>query len=92
MGQVLWTESALDELATLWLEADSVRRQAITAAQAQIDHLLENSPEDVGESRPNQRRVAFVPPLGVVFSVEESKEVAKVLRIWIIPGRSSAPQ
>jgi hypothetical protein len=91
MGQVLWTESALDELAALWLEADSVRRQAITAAQAEIDRLLENSPDDVGESRPNHRRVAFVPPLGVVFSVQESNKAAKVLRIWTIPGRSSAP-
>jgi hypothetical protein len=89
VGQVLWAESALDELATLWLEADSTRRQAITAAQAQIDHLLENSPEDVGESRPGNRRVAFVPPLGVVFSVQASEKSAKVLRVWAIPNRSS---
>jgi hypothetical protein len=86
VGHVLWAESALDELTTLWLEADSTRRAAITAAQAQIDHLLENSPEDVGESRPGNRRVAFVPPLGVVFSVQETKHTAKVLRIWAIPN------
>lgn len=89
MGQVVWAESALDEPATLWLTADSVSRQAITAAQAQIDHLLERSPEDVGESRPGGRRIVFVPPLGVVFSVRESDRAAKVLRIWSIPSRSS---
>lgn len=89
MGNVHWTESALDELATLWLGADSVHRQAITAAQAQIDQLLERTPEEVGESRPGNRRVAFVPPLGVVFSVQESESSAKVLRIWTIPNRSS---
>lgn len=89
MYKVLWTESALGELATLWLEADSGLRQAITAAQAQIDHLLERAPEEVGESRPENRRVAFVPPLGVVFSVRELERLVKVLRIWTIPIRST---
>jgi hypothetical protein len=62
MYTVLWTESSLDELATLWLEADATLRQIITAAQSQIDHLLERSPAELGESRPANRRVAFVPP------------------------------
>ncbi len=62
MYKVHWTESSLDELATLWLDGDSALRQIITAAQSQIDHLLERSPTEVGESQPGNRRVAFVPP------------------------------
>ena len=88
MYKVLWTESSLDELAMLWLEADSALRQTITAAQSQIDHLLERSPAEVGESRPGNRRVAFVPPLGVVFSVREAELLVKVLRVWTISTRA----
>jgi hypothetical protein len=84
MYEVVWTESSLDELATLWLEADSARRPIIAAAQSQIDHLLARYPIEVGESRPGNRRIAFVPPLGVVFSVREAVRVAKVLRVWDI--------
>jgi hypothetical protein len=86
--QVLWTESSSDELATLWLEADAALRPIITAAQSQIDHLLERSPAEVGESRPGNRRVAFVPPLGIVFSVQEADVLVKVLRVWAISTRA----
>ena len=81
MHEVVWTESALEELATLWLAAESSHREAITAAQAQIDHQLERDAAETGESRPGDRRIAFFPPLGVVFSVDDAQRRAKVLRI-----------
>jgi hypothetical protein len=87
MHEVVWTESALEELATLWLEADSVLREAIAAAQSQADRRLESNPSEAGESRPGDRRIAFFPPLGVVFSISESRRQVKVLRVWKIPGQ-----
>jgi hypothetical protein len=89
MAEVVWTESALAELATLWLEADSVNRAAISAAQSQIDTLLAGSPFEVGESRASSRRVAFVPPLGIVFSIGSDGQMAKVLRVWSISRRTA---
>jgi hypothetical protein len=69
MYHVLWRLSALNELAALWIGADSTLSEAITAATAAIDEDLRNSPDEVGESRPGNQRIAFVPPLGFTFSV-----------------------
>ena len=79
--EVLWTPSALDEVAELWANADAAMRKAITAATAKIDSLLRNSPDEVGESRPSNQRIAFVPPLGVRFQMRSDQNVV-VLRVW----------
>jgi hypothetical protein len=42
MFQVEWLQSALDELAAIWMQADSALRQAITVATHQIDQLLQH--------------------------------------------------
>lgn len=82
MYQVEWAESARAELATAWIDADSTERDAITAATITIDKMLQSSPNDVGESRSGNRRIAFVPPLGIAFAVDESKQSATVLHVW----------
>jgi hypothetical protein len=84
MYKVGWAKSAQDELANMWTEADSTLRGAITAATGQIDVLLKNAPMDVGESRTPNRRIAFVHPIGLAFSVvDESNRRAKVLHVWL---------
>lgn len=40
MFRVEWLQSAVDELAALWVDADSTLRQAITNASHQIDEQL----------------------------------------------------
>jgi hypothetical protein len=60
MFRVRWTRSALNELASLWLAADSQQWQAITAAAQAIDQQLQSDPLNRGESRPNGRRIFFV--------------------------------
>lgn len=82
MYQVSWTKSAQNELAGLWVESDSTVRASITTAAAEIDTLLSRSAGETGESRGDDRRIAFVPPLGMVFSVDEAQERAKVLHVW----------
>lgn len=66
-----------------------MNREAISAAQSQIDTLLAGSPFQVGESRANGRRVAFVPPLGIVFSIGSDGQMVKVLSVWSISRRTA---
>ncbi len=65
MYEVIWARMALDELATLWNDANATLREAITVATEEIDSQLAKWPNEAGESRPNNQRIAFVPPLGL---------------------------
>jgi hypothetical protein len=78
---VFWTPSALNELAALWLDADA-NRAAITAAAASIDALLVDSPDEVGESRADQRRIAFVTPLAILFEIRSSDQRVVITHVW----------
>jgi hypothetical protein len=82
MYRVSWAKSAQDELAELWVEGNSTMRASITTAAAQIDTLLTHTAGEAGESRDGNRRIAVVPPLGLAFSVDESRQCAKVLHVW----------
>jgi hypothetical protein len=84
MYDVGWTKSARRELAELWVNGDSTLRASITTAAARIDTLLSHSAGDAGESREGNRRIAFEPPLGVAFSIDESRKRAKVLHVWLM--------
>ena len=82
MVTVRWRRSARDELATRWLNADSALRKAITVATHQIEKDLSKNPETKGESRPNDRRIYFHAPLGVLFKVNTDKATVMILHIW----------
>jgi hypothetical protein len=87
MFEVFWTPSALRDLAALWIDADASLREAVTIAAAEIDSLLANSPDDVGESRAANRRITFLSPLGLVFEVSSPDRRVIVLHVWLIhPG------
>jgi hypothetical protein len=77
---VRWKRSALDQLAQLWLDAPD--RSQVTAAVAEIDRLLATRPYDESESRPDDIRILFSPPIGVFFEVKESTRIVYVLRVW----------
>jgi hypothetical protein len=77
MDDVFWAPRALNDLAALW-------RDAITVAAAEIDSLLANSPDEVGESRPHERRIAFVGPLGFIFRIRREEGYVVVSRVWLI--------
>jgi hypothetical protein len=87
MFQVVWLQSALNDLAALWVRADSVLRQAINAATNAIDRSLQDDPENLGESRAGETRVFFAHPLGVSFQVDSSQRVVSVLHVWDIRRR-----
>ena len=71
-----------------WIGADAELRQAITEAAHQIDVLLARDPFGQGESRPNGRRLAFVPPLGFYYRLEDDEKTVVVLRAWVFRKRS----
>jgi hypothetical protein len=45
MFQVVWLQTALDELAAAWTNADSSIRQEITRAAQELDRELQSIPE-----------------------------------------------
>ncbi len=81
MFTVRWEESALNELARLWLQANPRVRPAITAATHEIDRRLQADPQGEGESRPGNRRILFVLPLGTLYRLEADGQTVSVLRV-----------
>ena len=75
MFQVVWLQTALNELAGVWVQADSAQRQAITAATHAIDKRLQTDPPNQGESRSHGQRVLFQPPLGITFEVHPQRSL-----------------
>jgi hypothetical protein len=70
MFRVRWERRALDELARLWTQANSVLRQSITSASHTVEQRLKVDPHNEGESRSQGRRITFGAPLAVVFRIE----------------------
>ena len=69
MFHVEWLQTALNQLAAIWTQADSTLREAITAASYWVDQQLQTDPYRASESRAGGRRVCFVSPLGILFRV-----------------------
>jgi plasmid stabilization system protein ParE len=55
--------------------------EAVTAAVDRIDRALANSPNGVGESRPDGYRILIELPLVVYYQVVEGNRLVRVLRL-----------
>ncbi|MBY0526536.1 MAG: hypothetical protein K2R98_24285 [Gemmataceae bacterium] len=82
MFRVEWLQTAIDDLAAIWVQADSNLRQAITNASHQIDQQLSSDPFGPSESRSEGRRILFVFPLGISFRMESDEQTVTVLHVW----------
>jgi hypothetical protein len=82
MYHVHWGQDALNDLTTLWVQADSARRQAITEAAYEIERRLQRDPENEGESRGNDDRILLVPPLGLFYYVEAQFSFVRIYQVW----------
>jgi plasmid stabilization system protein ParE len=80
MYTVRWKRLALDQLTALWLDATD--RASMTAAVDEIDRLLAMDPHRAGESRTENTRVLFEPPVGAFFDINDSSKVVEVLKVW----------
>jgi len=82
MFRVEWLQGALDDLAALWVQADSSLRQEITAAVNAIDQELRSNPYRQTESRDDEERVLFVYPLAAQIEIDLARRVVWVLNVW----------
>jgi hypothetical protein len=90
MFRVRWEESALNELADLWLQADSTLRPLITAASHEVDLRLQADP--FADSHPLQHGhlVRFVLPLGITYRVEADGVTVSVLHVWLVVSHNGS--
>ena len=79
---VIWRPAAEGRLSDLWTAGPD--RQAIAEAANRIDSALKAGPRQQGESRDDKRRVFFVQPLAVLYSIDEGDCMVYVLDVWPI--------
>lgn len=84
---VFWKKTAERHLAQIWL--DAADRASVTKAAHDIEKALKGNPNEIGESRDEENRIFFVPPLGVTFTVNELDCQVLVASVWYIKGKSS---
>src|SRR5205807_2145729 len=77
---VVWIALAEQKLARLWMRA--LDRPAVRKAAFEIDKLLKNNPDKLGESRPAGQRIVHIEPLGVQFKVFPDDRLVQVLDVW----------
>jgi plasmid stabilization system protein ParE len=87
MFRLRWSRKAEDRLAEFWLQADSSLRQAITTACHGLEQRLGVDPHNEGESRSKGRRIAFEPPLGVLYRVEPDGQTVSILQVLLLKPR-----
>jgi hypothetical protein len=87
MFRVEWVQEAVDELATIWTDADSARRQRITEAAHALDQELQSDPFRQSESRDGDIRILFSSPLAVLFEVDSVGNAVWILHVWNFRSR-----
>jgi hypothetical protein len=78
--RVLWLSATETVLTLLWLD-ESIRAD-VTRAADDIDRRLRHNPSQEGESRPQGRRILFVPPLVVTYKVFPRENLVVVSDVW----------
>lgn len=80
--RVIWIQAAFDELASLWMNADSAAKIAINQSVVAIDGQLQKDPFAKSESRDPNEWVMFSTPLGVLMEIDAAKKIVWVLSVW----------
>jgi hypothetical protein len=75
---VVWSKSARNKLANLWINAPD--RTAVTQAADRIDVLLADDPDQQGYPF-GDRRVLYVMPLAVIYTVSPDDRLVEVLQV-----------
>ncbi len=86
--QVLWLQSAPDDLTSVWTSAPPEERQAVNKAGHAIDTQLSVNPNEQGESRSRDRRIEFFPPLGVIYRVDIQHAAVAIVHVWRFQKRA----
>ena len=84
--RVSWDPTAFRRVLREWAAAGKPQ-SGIRAFDA-IEELLITDAEFKGESRDEGRRIAIVPPLGVLFRALPDSGEVRVVDAWLIRGRN----
>ena len=83
MYDVTWEPRAIDRLTEIWLAAAD--RVSVNRSAYELDGILAHRPLRFGESRSSSvHRTAFVPPLGIEYTVIEDDKKVNILWVWSI--------
>jgi plasmid stabilization system protein ParE len=82
MFAVVWADQALDELADIWVAATPELRDRIEASVRRLGQRLQADPTAIGESRSNNRRVAFDPPIAIIYRIDTAGRSVEVTHVW----------
>jgi hypothetical protein len=80
---VTWSDDAIAVLATIWMQ--SPHRNAVTAAQAEIDRLLATDPRRHGAIVSEGLYAIDVHPLWAQFEVSDGDRIVNVVSVRELP-------
>ena len=89
MYRIRWPKSVSRKLLETSAAADSSLLTAILTAMSDVESLLQNEPEFVGESRDADRRLLIVEPLSVIYRIDPRERI--VPQILTCPSASHEP-
>jgi hypothetical protein len=76
---VVWPQSALDELADIWIASRD--RDAVTKAANQIDRELADNPLAKGLALMEGLRSFYREPLRILFAIREDDRIVEILKV-----------
>jgi hypothetical protein len=77
--RVVWHQSALDQLASIWLKSDN--RRAVTDSANAIDRTLSEDPEHSTAPVGDQMRVLHRPPLDVLVDILVDQKLVVIVMV-----------
>jgi plasmid stabilization system protein ParE len=76
---VIWERTAENELAEIWVRV--VDKNAVSQAANHIDAALRDHAHTCGDPHLGQDRIWLVPPLGIIFRIQEPDCLVRVLAV-----------
>jgi hypothetical protein len=84
MYRVEWLQSALNDLAAIWVQAGASLRHFITIASHQIDVRLQQDPLAESQVLAGDIHIRFVIPLAATYRIEADGVTVSVLHVWLV--------
>jgi hypothetical protein len=81
MYRIRWPKSVNRKLLDASAKANAPNLTAILTAMLEVESILQNDPEFVGESRDADKRVLIVDPLFVTYKIDSRRRIVKILRV-----------
>jgi hypothetical protein len=82
MFAVVRANKALDELADIWVIATPELSDRIETSVRRLGRQLQDDPLALGEYRANNRRVAFDPPIAIIYRIDSTGQAVVVTHVW----------